>query len=1110
MRMPKKSLLLRSIIFITATVVTIIVFLTQPTGLPDYWAEILLSTSITIWLAHNAIRYEQFQATLIHALTLTLGLSLGIGPALLALTAGLTAYLLIDLFQDQHPTTAGFLHNNDFPLWFGIWAQQVIANSLGLSLYFWLGGSLVAGSSILPSFWPFLGCIIGFSFTFLFLHWIQPSGPEKHKFNRRETYGIITITLAPAPVILLASTAFGFLGTAGFIIYSIILAVSAPIFRSLTRMEKALRQRAEALEQLSELATSITSSYDPDQIMDMIVHSSISIGCGDQALIYVNQSPAGQEPHSRSLKLSQTVEAAWLSHITKVLLSQDQIGKDKPLFYDRISDQTLPRELYTVLQSEGIISLASLPLQTSQTRLGRLTIFSGDPVNFSPRRRELLTLFASQAAFTLSNAQTHASADQFLSLQSEQLARLEEINRQLTASSVTENLHEVILDHAIQATSAEWGYLAIYDPETERLTFTAYQGRENATEIVGDEPQFSIDDGLFGQAFRTGQILNIQNTTADLTFANPLGTDALSVLCVPVCGPEAMLGVIGVESSETQAFRRAHEQFLIQLSAYAANALYHARIYHELQDRLTEQSLLYQASTQIAESLESDAVGQAIADSLRVTVQSNIASVYRWDNEEQSLTLLARIADGRPSIKHDHTVPDIHQLLGHAQCIKDRVSMQWSSNEEVGEQERAYLLGQYGEGRLLLLPLCIGERTLGIVEIYRKDPAPFSNNAIRSAQSIAIQATIALENTDLFQRISESHNRLLAVLNSTREGILLINTVGNIAIVNNQIESMIGLKPEDLLQASLDDNDLNLAARLGYHQTELTELATSLKNGQAQLAGSATFNTSEGAGRTYHRIDAPVYDSTDQLIGWLISIRDISEEHEIEETRDQLTEMIVHDLRSPLTAILNSLALLQREVGGQLPSSLAEQAFAVSDRSVNQMLGLVNSLLDISRLESGKLKISPERIPIAPMVVELQERFQLEANAIGIILKTNYGDANLSGFLDQEKIQRVLANLLDNALKFTPEGGEVELGFSLEKSEIIFWVSDTGPGIPPEFHQKIFERYIQIPGSTGRRRGTGLGLAFAKLAVEAHQGHVWVEDHPSGGSIFKFSLPAPS
>ena len=171
------------------------------------------------------------------------------------------------------------------------------------------------------------------------------------------------------------------------------------------------------------------------------------------------------------------------------------------------------------------------------------------------------------------------------------------------------------------------------------------------------------------------------------------------------------------------------------------------------------------------------------------------------------------------------------------------------------------------------------------------------------------------------------------------------------------------------------------------------------------------------------------------------------------------------------------------------------------------MLGLVNSLLDIARLESGKLKISPEIIAVSPLMIELQERFQIEANSIGIILKSVYPDSDTTAPIDREKIQRVLANLLDNALKFTPVGGVIEIGFTSTLHEVIFWVSDSGPGIPSEFQEKIFERYIQIPGSTGRRRGTGLGLAFAKLAVEAHGGQLWVEDNHAGGSIFKFSLP---
>jgi NtrC-family two-component system sensor histidine kinase KinB len=1090
-------------VFIAAMATFIAFVLSVPLDFQRYWADILLATSVVIWLAHYRLRFEHYQATLSHTLILTLGLSIGILPALIPLTAGILLYSIIDLSRNHRYRSDGFHREGILTQWLAIWGRQVLANSLGLVLYSWLGGRLTSEPGILPSFWPFIGCVIGFSLVYLSLHWLDPMERRHHKSNHREVLALITITLAPAPIVLLAATAFGFLGTASFLIYCVTLAIAAPIFKSLTQMEIKLRQRAEALGLLSELTSPLISSYDPDVIFELILNTSISIGCGDLCLINAF-GPSGLEGGTaHSINISDEMKSAWSVFILEHDEHTEGSRKAESFYFAHIVDPDIPHELATLLSDEGIVSLACLSLYASQVLLGRLTIFSTEPMNYNNRRRELLTLFASQAAFALSNAFAHAIADRTLSIQSEQLSRLEEINRQLTASSVSDNLYEIILDHAIQATSADWGYLALHRPETGRLHLVAHQSDPNKPKEFESEPTFSVEEGIFGRAFRTGQLLNVQKSIADVDLVDPLGTNAESVLCVPLCGPEAMLGVIGVESSKLQAFNQSQEQFLLQLSAYAANALHHAHIYHELQNRLTEQSLLYQASTQIAESLESDAVGMAIADSLRVAVQSDIASVYRWVEDDHSLNLLARIDEGRPSRKA-HSCPDIKSLLGHAQCIKDRVSMQWSSFEEVSQAEREYLRDNYGNGRLLLLPLCIGERTLGIVEIYRRDPIPFHENAIRSAQSIVIQASIALENTDLFNKISKSHNRLLAVLNSTREGILLIDTEGTILIANQQIESLIGIKPEDLLQLPIDDPSLDLASHLGYNPTDLRQLATSLRNGRAQLAGTATFKDST---KTYFRIDTPVYDSTDQLIGWLISVRDISEQKEIEETREQLTEMIVHDLRSPLTAILNSLLLLRRELNGKKTSSVAEQAIAVADRSVNQMLGLVNSLLDISRLESGKLKISTEDVQIKPLMIELRDRFQLEANTIGIILKTDFDKADVHGYIDREKIQRVIANLLDNALKFTPVGGEIELGYTKKEHEIYIWVSDTGPGIPKEFQEKIFERYSQIPGTTGRRRGTGLGLAFAKLAVEAHQGRLWVEQNPLGGSVFMISLP---
>jgi signal transduction histidine kinase len=251
----------------------------------------------------------------------------------------------------------------------------------------------------------------------------------------------------------------------------------------------------------------------------------------------------------------------------------------------------------------------------------------------------------------------------------------------------------------------------------------------------------------------------------------------------------------------------------------------------------------------------------------------------------------------------------------------------------------------------------------------------------------------------------------------------------------------------------------------------------------------------------------PVRDAKEALIGWLIVLRDVTQEQELSEARDQLAEMIVHDLRSPLTAILGSLKLLESVVAKEEHSPIADQALSVSNRSVQQMLGLVNSLLDLAKLESGELELSLAPLSLTDLCSELLDTYVQEANELGIILEQSLepGLPEIEG--DRDKIERVLSNLIDNALKFTPAGGHVSLEVSQAGDRLRVSVGDSGPGVPVEFRVQIFERFRQIPGLAGRRRGTGLGLAFAKLAVEAHGGQIHVEDRPGGGSVFSFSLP---
>ena len=237
-----------------------------------------------------------------------------------------------------------------------------------------------------------------------------------------------------------------------------------------------------------------------------------------------------------------------------------------------------------------------------------------------------------------------------------------------------------------------------------------------------------------------------------------------------------------------------------------------------------------------------------------------------------------------------------------------------------------------------------------------------------------------------------------------------------------------------------------MADYLGYQHEELANIISSLQDRQPLQGDVTTFEVEAPSRRTLQRSDAPVFDIDHQMIGWLVVLRDITEERELSQTREQLTEMIVHDLRAPLTAILGSLNLLDKTLRSEDLLPVVQQAITISNRSVEQMLGLVNSLLDLAKLETGEMPLSLSKFSMDTLCDELVATFVQEANENGIILSYHTDNMLPKITADNEKLRRVLANLLDNALKFTPAGGQVDLSVEANDNEVSITVADNGPG----------------------------------------------------------------
>jgi two-component system sensor histidine kinase/response regulator len=228
---------------------------------------------------------------------------------------------------------------------------------------------------------------------------------------------------------------------------------------------------------------------------------------------------------------------------------------------------------------------------------------------------------------------------------------------------------------------------------------------------------------------------------------------------------------------------------------------------------------------------------------------------------------------------------------------------------------------------------------------------------------------------------------------------------------------------------------------------------------------------------------------------------------ELERLRDDLTHMIIHDLRSPLNTVF--LGMTELEEIGELNEAQREMV-SISMGAGETMLGIINDLLDISKMESGSLQLECQEITAADLINAAVKQCAASAKAQNVALSAKL-EPSLPRFLvDEAKLLRTLVNLLGNALKFTPSGGTVTVAAESDKgsASLRFSVNDTGEGIPSEAFGRIFEKFGQVETRhSGRTMSTGLGLAFCKLAVEAHGGQIGVESVPGEGSTFSFTIP---
>ncbi len=236
-----------------------------------------------------------------------------------------------------------------------------------------------------------------------------------------------------------------------------------------------------------------------------------------------------------------------------------------------------------------------------------------------------------------------------------------------------------------------------------------------------------------------------------------------------------------------------------------------------------------------------------------------------------------------------------------------------------------------------------------------------------------------------------------------------------------------------------------------------------------------------------------------------VLFRDITREKELDSMKSQLLSIVSHELRTPLAAIKGFTTTLLRE-DVRWDEASQREFLRIIDEETDRLGELIDSLLDMSQIETGMLRIEPEAVQLRNLVREAKDRAQRRTESHWFVMDM---PAELPRvWADPRRVRQVLNNLLENAIKYSPEGGQITISCEVEPDHVLVSIADQGRGIPPEYREKVFERFFQVDAATTRRTGgSGLGLSIAKGIIEAQGGKIWVDSAPGKGSIFRFTLP---
>lgn len=647
----------------------------------------------------------------------------------------------------------------------------------------------------------------------------------------------------------------------------------------------------------------------------------------------------------------------------------------------------------------------------------------------------------------------------------------------------------------------------------EFILITALDGREGLAKARAEAPFLILSDimmpGMSG--LKLCQEIKADSLTKDA-----------SVIFITAHGQNTTLVTRGLNMGADEFISRPFEpeELLARVRAVARlkraelDAQRHAQIVARHNQSL---ELLNELAIAITSSLDLQKVFASAMQQLSRLLKAEAVSILLLGGEEQKLTvnIASRLGEYISVPVEVKPAPEMADVIR-----QERIPAIISSILH-NPQINLTVNPPADQDAVACVPMVSKEQTIGTIAIINKQDSPFTAGDWALLNSAVNIITVAIENARLFtevqefnrqleQKVAERTSELItekkkveAILVSMADGVLVLDDENCVSTVNTAAQKMLGADSSKLLGMPITSK--RLATSLW---DTIRKLATS-----TEVIASASVDvpdaTRPGGLLSIQARAAKVHTETDQTIGTVIVLSDVTSLMEVERMKAQFITGVTHELKTPLAIIkLHSNNLANYHT--RLPEPKRNQLIQAIQEQVQLLRRLVEDILELSRLDSGLVEIERQPISLKQVVAQAVAEMHPLATEKEITLRWQKPSPEILIQADKDKINRLINNLIDNAIKYTPAKGSVEVKIASELVDgqkiALFQVRDTGIGIPPEEQSRIFERFYRIdPSHT--IPGTGLGLSIVKEIVTAHGGKVTVNSSPEGGSIFTVSLP---